>query len=512
LSKKKLVSLYHYWWRKRVNWHALPRWQQLKQAGRFNLRAQSAEERRRLLALFRAAHPHLAEEIEDFTEEWCPPNLASKVLVRGESFLLTYQGDWGIIPVSGLDAGTVMRAMRLMTNERARQVVQAELGRSCPSQAPDPASAWQRADPDAALKSVDIVAEAARSHPRTAACVEALLQRLATFRERRKVVYDAWAAEVCGRSWLEAGQVRVHLHLALCLRAGSREPVNMENERVMDTLPFLTTPALGQGARARNASAALYYVQAPKVGVVRQGGSHEPHVDYSVMPAWIYRLLGSGKLLFSAARAEMVRSPQGLPRHLESLERWQRERVDRCIVEVSSEFAQRFADLRMPWKEYAMVTMWQQQYRQRRVRYSFLVLDGPSRMGKTQFARSLCQAPGQVLEINMAGGAKVDMRAYDALVHELLLFDECEPGAVLENKKLFQAGGGQVSLQTSATNLHAFAVCVAEKRFVVCSNNWAANLALLPWEDTEWLRANSYYLHVTEPMWRNALPVRGGPY
>ena len=265
LSKKKLVSLYHYWWRKRVNWHALPRWQQLKQAGRFNLRAQPAEERRRLLALFRAAHPHRAEEIEDFTAEWCPPNLASKILVMGESFLLTYQGDWGIIPVSGLDAGTVMRAMRLMTNERARQVVQAELGRSCPSQAPDPASAWQRADPDAAFKSVDIVAEAARAHPRTAACVEALLQRLATFRERRKVVHDAWAAEVCGRSWLEAGQVRVHLHLALCLRAGSREPVNMENERVMDTLPFLTTPALGQGARARNASAALYYVQAPKV-------------------------------------------------------------------------------------------------------------------------------------------------------------------------------------------------------------------------------------------------------
>lgn len=130
------------------------------------------------------------------------------------------------------------------------------------------------------------------------------------------------------------------------------------------------------------------------------------------------------------------------------------------IKKISDEFNRRFASEMQPWKEYAMVTMWQQQYRQMRVRYGFLVLDGPSRMGKTQFARSLSQAPGGVLEINMAGAAKVDMRAYDALVHDLLLFDECEPGAVLENKKLFQAGGGPVSLQTSATNLHAFAVCV----------------------------------------------------
>ena len=36
----------------------------------------------------------------------------------------------------------------------------------------------------------------------------------------------------------------------------------------------------------------------------------------------------------------------------------------------------------------------------------------------------------------------------------------------------------------------------------------------LPWEDAEWLRANSYYLHVTSPMWSEefdiALPVTDG--
>ena len=56
-------------------------------------------------------------------------------------------------------------------------------------------------------------------------------------------------------------------------------------------------------------------------------------------------------------------------------------------------------------------------------------------------------------------------------------------------------------------------MCVAEKKFVVCSNNWWSSLSKLPWVDVEWLRSNSYYVHVTEPMWQEAplenLPVEG---
>ena len=137
-------------------------------------------------------------------------------------------------------------------------------------------------------------------------------------------------------------------------------------------------------------------------------------------------------------------------------------------------------------------------------RYGFLVLDGPSCMGKTQFARSLAQTSKGVLEISMAGSAKVDLKLYDPLVHEVLLFDECDPHTVLEKKKLFQAGGACISMQTSATNIMAFTVCVAQKKFVVCSNNWWSATLKLAWEDAEWLRANSFYVHVKEPMWEEA--------
>ena len=160
-------------------------------------------------------------------------------------------------------------------------------------------------------------------------------------------------------------------------------------------------------------------------------------------------------------------------------------------------------DLRA-FKVYPMVTMWAAQYSTSRSRYGFLVLDGPSCMGKAQFARSLAPTSKGVLEINMVGSAKVDLKLYDPLLHEVLLFDECDPRAVLENKKLFQAGSACISMQTSATNIMAFNVCVAQKKFVVCSNNWWSTTMKLAWEDAEWLRANSFYVHVQEPMWEEA--------
>ena len=209
-------------------------------------------------------------------------------------------------------------------------------------------------------------------------------------------------------------------------------------------------------------------------------------------------------MLYASARAALCGVPHGIVRLLECLERWDRGRQSVAITEVGEALVRAGARGMRFWKVYPMVSMWELQYTTQRPRYGVLVRDGPSRMGKTQFARSLSQAPGGVLELNMAGCAKVDLRLYHPLVHDVLLFDECEPIAVLEKKKVFQAGSSGISEQTSATNIMAFTVCVAGRKFVVCSNNRWTKLALLPWVDSEWLRANAYYVHVTEPMWQEA--------
>jgi hypothetical protein len=153
-----------------------------------------------------------------------------------------------------------------------------------------------------------------------------------------------------------------------------------------------------------------------------------------------------------------------------------------------------------------------EQYRAPQARFKFLVLDGPSRMGKTLFARSLC-ADGDVLELNMAGGAQADLRAYDILKHELLLFDECAPSQVLQNKKLFQAGASMIQMGTSTTNVYAFQVYVAGKKFVVSSNVWCQELSRCTVADAQWLQENSVLVKVDRPLWEEHpeefLPMRG---
>ena len=69
---------------------------------------------------------------------------------------------------------------------------------------------------------------------------------------------------------------------------------------------------------------------------------------------------------------------------------------------------------------------------------SFLVLVGPSGLGKTQFAKSLVPK-GRSLELNMASAPEPNLKEYDHEQHDLILFDECSAQKVLLQKKLFQA-------------------------------------------------------------------------
>ena len=101
----------------------------------------------------------------------------------------------------------------------------------------------------------------------------------------------------------------------------------------------------------------------------------------------------------------------------------------------------------------------------------------------------------------MAGGVALDMRAYRAHQHHLVLLDEAAPEQVLQHRKLTQAGSSEVQMQTSATNCHAYSVYVGGKFFVVCSNVWRAKLRYMPAGERGWLESNSEYLEVTEPMW-----------
>ena len=161
------------------------------------------------------------------------------------------------------------------------------------------------------------------------------------------------------------------------------------------------------------------------------------------------------------------------------------------------------------FKVIPVVEKWKQQYGVALERYRFLVLDGPSRMGKTCFARCLGSSiePSAVLELNCAGGGEVCLRDFVWGQHELIIFDEIVPEMVLQQRKVFQASKVAVELGRSATNCHMYTVHLHRVRMVLCSNRWKSCSASLTLEDADWLRANSFFLRVTAPLWESSAPV-----
>ena len=518
LQMKAVNSLYHYWWRKKEGFAEKDPDAARALISKYMLKGKRQEEKLKILRKFLAAYPTKSSLIEAYIQQFCAQPMRHPVSTRlscGSSAFWTWQGSWGDIDFQSLPAAGVCEALLLRTPSSPEQTTaMANVSKIMSGLSRQKLSPWQSGDPEADMKSCDCIARLLVQHAQVMQLVVELQGKFEALSEGWPVQHCAWSLELCSDTWKNKCRMKVHAHMAVVFTHKTNLPVNEQWTLLGSKAHRSGEVSTGVVGRGRNSACALYYCQAAKVGRIRSWGTHEPFVGYGVNPLWIFGMVQSGKMVYANARADMCRIPNGLVRNLESLDKWHQEQNRAAIAKISLQFEQGAVGQIRPWKEYPLVKLWEEQYAQARLRYGFLVLDGPSRMGKTQYARNLSQAPGRVLELNMAGCAKVDLRLYDPLVHDVLLFDECDPRAVLENKKLFQAGGAGISMQTSATNVHAFTVCVAEKKFVVCSNNWWCSVKALAWEDAEWLRANSYYLHVTSPMWLDefepALPISHG--
>ena len=181
-----------------------------------------------------------------------------------------------------------------------------------------------------------------------------------------------------------------------------------------------------------------YYLQAPKIGSLFQAGSAKPFDDYPVAGKWIFQLVQMQKITFSAARAELVKTGENLCRVLPDLDRHHAESTAARLHQraASVQDMLRYTDcrsVRVPeveaWKARYGRGVWR--------RKKFLVLEGPSGTGKTEFVRGLYGTP-QTLELNCAGLISVNLRDYKPFEHKVVLWDEASPELVLTNRKLFQ--------------------------------------------------------------------------
>ena len=312
-----------------------------------------------------------------------------------------------------------------------------------------------------------------------------------------------WAtcAEVCTQTLEIKGIAIVHLHLLLRHNDGrawlpGAHAMCFEGQR-----PHIqAAPCLG-GARAGSRSwAGFFYCTVLKVGQVFADASKVAFRDFPVQAQWIMSLLQGGKIDHATARELIYKVGHGCTRFLADLDAIERNQEEAVVAAARSSALAQLAAQQLAFRVLQPVEAWDAQYQLLADRYKFLVLDGRSMLGKTQFAKSKCPPGQEVLEINCSAGGDPDLHQYRYGKHGLILCDEIEAEAVAAQRKLFQAGTALVQLGTSPTNIHVYSVFVHRVRIVCASNNWAASLGRLTEADRSWVQANSIYVYVDEPL------------
>ena len=131
-----------------------------------------------------------------------------------------------------------------------------------------------------------------------------------------------------------------------------------------------------------------------------------------------------------------------------------------------------------------------------------LVLQGPSRTGKTEFVRGLFPL-GTVLELNCANLTNICLDGFDCLRHRAILWDEASALLVSNNRKVFQHPLCEVDLGHSPTGQHVRRYFLGHCCSIITTNKWHEDVRKLPSCDEQWLIANMVVMDVQQPLWES---------
>ena len=427
-----------------------------------------------------AGEPH---DIIAVLEEIAEAELRQEVIVeRRMGALLTYNGDWGILQNVLIPA--------LPVGENWVEHV-------CRTLLPLPAVS----DICAAFRGH--VEKIVKHHKlsRWSCCIEVCPESIPTQQHVLASAQPLVCEElrVHGHVWLEATK-------AFSLHSRARDLL------FRGVLPHCSDEQYsGLGGRGRGHKSAMaaghYYCQAPKLSRVWGASSHCVHATHGLKAEWVTSYWSTKKMSDEAAIREYLHVRRDVKRHIQNVHdvaafSRHQEGVRRATA-VKARLAQAKAPrVSLPEVDDLFLKQFQDETLHRR---KFLVLDGGSGFGKTEFARSLARSPLSYIELNCAHTEWVDLRAFSPDDHDLILWDECPAKLVLQNKKLFQGQASEVMLGQTNTSQHAYTVFVWNVKMIVCTNLWQLQLRTLSREDADWLEQNSIYVHVKAPLWRSPL-------
>eukprot|EP00929_Paragymnodinium_shiwhaense_P115507 TRINITY_DN8443_c0_g1_i2.p1 TRINITY_DN8443_c0_g1~~TRINITY_DN8443_c0_g1_i2.p1 ORF type:complete len:572 (+),score=60.98 TRINITY_DN8443_c0_g1_i2:98-1813(+) len=301
-------------------------------------------------------------------------------------------------------------------------------------------------------------------------------QAIGTMISGVNAVRYSWAFEVCPRSWENSRVARGHIHIALDWRTKQYQR-KRDVFAIGGVAPIHARVEAERLSRKARSSAAAHYHFC--FFVVSQRACSWRHRNSKHVEEWI--AMGVG-----------------VSRHLHDMKTVEARQKEASLAERIAAFHEQVALMRKPAVYVPKVEeRWKPQFEAVKDRYKFLVLWGPSKYGKTQYAFGLF-GKRRTLYADCSQSQHPDLRDWDPMIQRCIILDEIKLPAAMALKRLIQAPADPVQMGTTATQQWSYRVWVARTGFVLTSNTFRSEFEKLPKEDQDWIRRNAIVVHVTD--------------
>lgn len=262
--------------------------------------------------------------------------------------------------------------------------------------------------------------------------------------------------------------------------------------------------ARGKGKLASVMRGHYYAGIADKIGVVKNYSTLVNENKFDLMSSkWTTDLVRQGKMLPKNGVDDLFKWRNNDPYPIRKMESLYNHYVLEQSKARSEEIMERARKKMKPFRVINKVVEWQKQYIDpSELRYDFLVLVGPTKSGKSEFARSLFKNPFEMK-------TNIVWQGYNSIEHDGIILHDVQNvfRYILNNRELFQANGVHAT-GASATNCYIYNVDVLAVPIVIVTNRDG-----LIEHKNEWIQGNSitYQLGEDEKLFEtDELPVPKG--
>lgn len=316
----------------------------------------------------------------------------------------------------------------------------------------------------------------------------------------RKIIGEyAYSLELCEKTFIETQVVRVHIHFWFRMNFKSNwteDSVHFKDTKPHRTKEFETMLGITNRNREMHKYAGCFYCQVPKTSTIMQKANINMFERFAVSDTWITRLYQRNKITASVAEDMYLKCVSKYEQNIKLLRMVERAKKAKRLEELQSLHYQELQQVSKPYRLVREVMLWLQCFEKCDFRYSFLVLGGESKMGKTRYVYSLFPRD-KIFFVDCTTGLP-DLQDFDYEVHDVILLDEIRVETMISIKKVLQAGPDVCGLGASSTNMYRYAVYVYRKKIILCTNDWTEeSLNRLSHGDRKWLMDNACVVTVT---------------